>query len=72
MIEYSDATNSNHAQDHKVKDPAVRCLTMAGSTEMINVDGRKTTQEIYLVNSSTDKSHSRTTSNDQSAKQTQI
>jgi len=46
MIEYSDATNSNHAQDHKVKDPAVRCLTMVGSNEMINVDEHQTTRAI--------------------------
>ena len=44
MIEFSAATSHQNIQvDRGVKDPTVRCLTMQGSTEMINNDAVKTT-----------------------------
>jgi hypothetical protein len=62
MIEYS-------AND----DPAVRCLTMQGSTDLINVAERKPTAEstsnLYFGGSQT---HSRSTSNDPSTKQDKV
>lgn len=39
MIEYSATTTNNTANDQR--DPAVRCLTMQGSTDLINVDDKR-------------------------------